>query len=100
MTEIQIKSLDPQLYVQLTEKFFNRSYLNESKKITKVKSSLSTHSADVFCFQEPTTIFINELKNDNKFYVHEKGPDISMLLIRKQSFKTINDEKYLKSVLT
>lgn len=61
---------------------------------------MSKHSADVFFFQEPTQAFIDELKADKRFYVHEKGADISMLLIRRNSFKKINDEAYLKSKLT
>lgn len=62
---------------------------------------MKKHSADVFFFQEPTKPFIDALREDDRFYVREKGHDISMLLIRKSSFKKIDKEdNYLKSKLS
>ena len=51
LKEIESGKFSPKDYMALTEKYFSRSYLNEAKKIKKVKEALKKHSADVFFFQ-------------------------------------------------
>lgn len=40
------------------------------------------------------------MKKDDRFFIHGRGPQISMILIRKSSFDKINERDFLKSFLT
>ena len=51
LKDLESQKINPQKYIDLSEKFFSKSYLNEDKKIQKVTQVLQKHDADIFCFQ-------------------------------------------------
>lgn len=89
LKEVESNKITPEKYINLCEKFFSKSYLNEEKKIQKVTEALQKHDADIFCFQEPTIKFIEALKSDKRFEIRQKGVDVSMVVVKISSFKQI-----------
>ena len=79
-------------YTKFMASFFSKAFLNEEKKIQKTLEAIEKEKVDIMFFQEANEKLINSIDYKN-FKMVRCSFGTSMIVIRKDRFKKIHDEK-------
>lgn len=81
---------DPAPYRELTQPFYNLSFLDEGRKLDKMMASFDNISADIFFIQEYSQKFKEAIDQTGKYYTINDESKDTLIIAKKHTFKTVH----------